>query len=40
MKDVVEAEIDKMEKEGILKSVSFSDWACPIVIVPKPDGNI
>ena len=40
MKDVVEAEIDKMEKEGILKSVSFSDWASPIVIVPKPDGNI
>ena len=40
MKDVVEAEIDKMEKDGILKSVSFSDWASPIVIVPKPDGNI
>ena len=40
MKDVVEAEIDKMEKDGILKSVSFSDRATPIVIVPKPDGNI
>ena len=40
IKDVVEAEIDKMEKEGILKSVSFCDWASPIVIVPKPDGNI
>ena len=40
MKNVAVAEIDKMEKDGILKSVSFSDWASPIVIVPKPDGNI
>ena len=40
MQDVVEAEIDKMEKEGILKSVSFSHWVSPIVIVPKPYGNI
>ena len=40
MKDVVEAQIDKMEKEGIVKSVSFSHWVSPIVIVPKPCGNI
>ena len=29
-----------MEKDGILKSVSFSDWASPIVIIPKPNIRI
>ena len=29
-----------LEKEGILKTVPFSDWASPIVIVPKPDGGV
>ena len=35
MKKAVEAEIDRMEKDGILKSVPYSEWASPIVIVPK-----
>ena len=35
MKEEVEAEIDRMEKDGILKSVPYSEWASPIVIVPK-----
>ena len=29
-----------MEKDGILKSVPYSEWASPIVIAPKPDGTI
>ena len=29
-----------MEAAGILKSVSHSDWASLLVIVPKPDGRI
>ena len=40
MKEAVEAEIDRMEKDGILKSVPYSEWASPIVIFPKPDGTI
>ena len=40
MKEAVEAEIDRMEKDGILKSVPYSEWASPIVIAPKPDGTI
>ena len=40
MKETVEAEIDRMEKDGILKSVPYSEWASPIVIVPEPDGTI
>ena len=39
MKEAVEAEIDRMEKDGILKSVPYSEQASPIVIVPKPDGT-
>ena len=40
MKKAVKAEIDRMEKDGILKSVPYSERASPIVIVPKPDGTI
>ena len=29
-----------MEKDDILKSIPYSEWASPIVIVPKPDGTI
>ena len=29
-----------MEKDGIIRSVTHSEWASPIVIEPKPDGRI
>ena len=28
-----------MEKDSLLKSVPYSEWASPTVIVPKPDGT-
>ena len=37
MKAAVESEIERMENAGISKSVPFSEWASPIVIVPKSD---
>ena len=40
MKAAVELEIERMENEGILKSVPFSEWASPITIVPKSDGRL
>ena len=40
LKDVVEKEIGRLEAAGILKPVSHSDWASPLVIVPQPDGRI
>ena len=40
MQDLVEKEIDRLENEGVFHSISFSEWASPIVIVPKPNGSI
>ena len=40
LQEAVEAELDRMEKDGMIRSVTHSEWASPIVIVPKPDGRI
>ncbi|XP_050509696.1 uncharacterized protein K02A2.6-like isoform X1 [Diabrotica virgifera virgifera] len=39
LKHKVEEKLGQMIKVGILKPVSFSEWASPIVIVPKKCGN-
>ena len=33
-------ERDRLEGEGILERVPYSQWAAPIVSVPKPEGTI
>ena len=33
-------ELDRLEKQGVIKKVNSSDWAAPIVTVPKPEGKI
>ena len=33
-------ELDRLEKEGIIEPVDFSDWAAPIVPVVKRDGSV
>lgn len=33
----VEAEINRLVKEGVLESVQFSEWATPVVPSPKRD---
>jgi hypothetical protein len=38
--DTVDKEIDRWEQQGILQPVSHSAWAAPIVIAPKPGGQI
>ena len=38
-KDAVGRELDRLEKDGILERVPHSDWAAPIVVVPKKDGS-
>ena len=36
----VEAEMDRLEKQGVIKPVQFSEWAVPIVPVIKRDGTV
>ena len=36
----VEEELDRLESLGVVKKVERSDWASPIVCVPKKDGSI
>ena len=39
IKDNITSELDKLEEAGIIEKVSHSDWATPIVAVPKRDGS-
>ena len=40
MKAKVEQELDRLQKEGVIKPIQFSDWVAPIVPVIKSDGTI
>lgn len=39
IKEAIGEELDRMEVEGIIEKVTHSDWAAPIVAVPKRDGK-
>lgn len=36
----VEADLDALAKNGVLEPVTTSEWATPIVTLPKKDGGI
>lgn len=38
-KDAIGAELDRLETEGIMEKVAHSEWAAPIVAIPKRDGT-
>ena len=40
LKDAVGQELDRLEKYGVIKKVDSSEWAAPIVTVPKAEGKI
>ena len=39
MKAAMEAELDRLERDGVLERVETSEWATPLVAVPKADGR-
>ena len=39
-REQVENEIDRLVEKGVLQKTDYSDWAAPIVPVPKSDGSI
>ena len=40
MRNLVEKELERLQLQGIIEPVKFSDWAAPIVPVLKKDGGI
>ena len=40
LRERVESELDRLEQDGVLEKTHYSDWASPVVAVPKPDGRI
>ena len=40
LKEKVEKELERLENEGIIQKVDHSDWATPIVAVPKGDNTV
>ena len=40
MEDKVDAELERLVKEGIIEAVEYSDWAAPIVPVLKRNGQL
>ena len=39
IKEAIGEELDRMEADGIIEKIAHSDWAAPIVAVPKRDGK-
>ena len=40
LKPAIEKELDRLEGAGIIEKVTYSQWAAPVVPVPKGDGHI
>ena len=40
LQPVLEAELNRMQKEGILEPIENSEWATPLVMVPKANSKI
>ena len=40
LKEPIEQELDRLETSRIIKKVTYSEWAAPIMAVPKRDRKI
>ena len=38
--EAIEEDLSRLQQLGVIESVKYSDWATPIVPVPKPDGSV
>ena len=39
-REAVEADLQRLVSEGVLESISTTEWAAPIVVVPKASGKV
>ena len=40
IRGVIEKDLERLESLGVIEKVNYSDWAAPIVPVPKADGSV
>ena len=40
LREPLEKELDRLEEAGVIEKVAHSDWAAPIVAIPKSDGTL
>ncbi|XP_058984137.1 uncharacterized protein K02A2.6-like [Musca domestica] len=40
LREKVELELNSLERDGIISKVNTSNWGSPLVVIPKPDGNV
>ena len=40
LSEKIERKLDRLQKEGIIEPITFSEWAAPIVPVSKQDGSV
>ena len=40
MLDAVDKELDRLQQLGVITPVDYSDWAAPIVVARKANGQI
>jgi len=40
LREKVEVELERLQQQGIIEPIQFSDWAAPIVPVVKSDGSV
>ena len=40
LREHVNNELDRLENEGVIEKTTYSEWAAPIVAVPKRDGRL